>query len=167
MRLQTFSFTHPGCPFLQKTQSSIALMYLEPHKGHVITSCCQEYSAFFCQHSFRMCRLNCWFFCWPLTAHESLHHVLLPATCSSPLPVPPCWCGSIWCRVCLQVPGTRPYIGLCLHSQQSNIHPPTSQNHLKMDAEHPKTDTSCSIHTACPAAAQEKLTALQTTSTGA
>lgn len=70
------------------------------------------------------------------------------------------------CRVCLQVPCTGPQSGLCLHSQQ-NTHPPTSQNHLKIDPEHPKTDTSCFIHTACAIAAQERLTALQTTSTGA
>lgn len=57
--MQTFSFTHPACAFLKKIKSSTTLMYLEPHKGHVITSCCQEYSAFFCQHSFRMCGLSC------------------------------------------------------------------------------------------------------------
>lgn len=86
--MQTFSFTHPACAFLQKIKSSITLMYLEPHKGHVITSGCQEYSAFFCQHSFRMCGLNCQLFCWPLTACESLpcspaSYLLFPISCAS------------------------------------------------------------------------------------
>lgn len=52
-----------------------------------------------------------------------------------------------------------------VYPQQSDTHPSTSENHLKMDPEHPKTDTSHFIHTACPAAAEERLTALQTTST--
>lgn len=53
--MQMFPLKHPVCPFLQETQSSLTMMYQEPHKGRVITLCCQEYSAFFCQHSFRMC----------------------------------------------------------------------------------------------------------------
>lgn len=90
--MQMFPLTHPVCPFLQKTQSSLTMMYQEPHKGRVITLCCQEYSAFFCQHSFRMCRLNCWFFCWPLTAWESL-----PCSPTSYLLfLVPLWCVSIW-----------------------------------------------------------------------
>lgn len=115
-------------------------MYLEPRKGHVITSCCQEHSAFFCQHRFTTCRLNCQFFCWPLTACQSLYHVLLPPICSSPLShlssVHP-----FKCRACLQIPCTGPHGGFCLHSQQSDIYPPNSLNHLKMDPEHPKADT--------------------------
>lgn len=134
------SFLHPACPFLQKIQSSLTLMYLEPRKGHVITSCCQEHSAFFCQHRFTTCRLNCQFFCWPLTACQSLYHVLLPPICSSPLShlssVHP-----FKCRACLQIPRTGPHGGFCLHSQQSDIYPPNSLNHLKMDPEHPKADT--------------------------
>lgn len=85
-------------------------------------------------------QVDCQFFCWPLTACQSLYHVLLPPICSSPLSylsgVHP-----FVCRACLQIPCTGPHRGLCLCSQQSDIYPPTSLNHLKIDPEHPKADT--------------------------
>lgn len=119
-------FTHHACPFLKKKiQSSLTPVYLEPHTGDVITSYWQEDTAFFCQHSFRMCRLNCQFFHWPWTAWESLYQFLLPL---SSLPHFLCLSSAhaFGCRVCLQLTCTAPHNGLYLHSQQSNTHSPTN-----------------------------------------
>lgn len=72
--MQKSFILHIVCvPFCRKKiQSSLTPIYLEPHKGNVITSYWQEDTAFFCQHSFRTCRLNCQFFHWPWTACEPL-----------------------------------------------------------------------------------------------
>lgn len=138
--MQMFSFTHPACPFLQKIQSSLALMYLEPHKGHVITPCCQNTL---------LSSVNTASGCagWTASSSAGLWQLASLSTRFSYLPSAPphflCLSGMnpSGCRACLQDPCTGPHSGLSLHSQQSNIHPPTSQNHLKMDPEHPKADT--------------------------
>lgn len=74
------------------------------------------------------------------------------------------------CRVCLQLTCTAPHNGLYLHSQQSNARSPTNPSVctiLKWTWEHAEAETWGLFHTVCSVAAEERLTALQTTSRGA
>lgn len=119
-------FTHHVCPFLQKKiQSSLTPIYLEPHKGDVLTSYWQEDAAFFCRHSFRTCRLNCQFFHWPWTAWEStMFSYLYPLFLTSCASLVRMHLGAGFVSILRAQHHT--VSGLSLRSQPSNTHLPTN-----------------------------------------